>query len=111
MKINDVVVFEHDAEVSPAHFIYEGTVGKIIDVTVPDYYKVQIDNYGIYWVGGKHLSLLFEEVEDLEPLTVEEFMRRAYSEHNYNWDELDPDIENPTYYYNPYEDREDYEPF
>ena len=110
MKINDVVVFKHDAEIMPAFYVYEGTVGTIVDETVPNYYEVKIDDFGTYWVDGKHLSLL-EAEDDWDPLGIKDFMKRAYSDHNFDWQELDPYEHNHTHYYNPYIDGEDYEPF
>lgn len=51
----DIVTLAETTEVEPALFIKAGTVGVVMDKTVPDYYLVKFEVYGVYWVDGKHL--------------------------------------------------------
>lgn len=51
----DIVKLIETTEVVPATFIEVGTMGVVMDKTVPDYYLVKFEKYGVYWVDGKHL--------------------------------------------------------
>lgn len=55
-KYLDRVELKERTEVSPLVFIDENIEGIVIDQTVPNYYLVKFDIYGVFWIDGKHLK-------------------------------------------------------
>lgn len=60
VEVNDVVVLNKDVEVAPAVIIEEGTVGSVIEETVPFFFKVKFFGNKVYWVDGKHLDVIIK---------------------------------------------------
>ena len=55
-KYLDRVELKERTEVSPLVFINNNIEGLVIDQTVPNYYLVKFDNYGVYWIDGQYLK-------------------------------------------------------
>ena len=58
VEVNDVVVLNKDVEVVPAVIIEEGTVGSVIEETIPFFFKVKFFDNRVYWVDGKYLDVI-----------------------------------------------------
>lgn len=54
--IYEDVVLINDTEIDNAYYAKAGTKGIVLDSCVPDYYKVRLENYGIFWVSGSKLK-------------------------------------------------------
>lgn len=55
-KEYEIVELINKTEIEPAFYIDANTVGVIKDMCVPDYYLVQFNNWGAYWVSGDKLK-------------------------------------------------------
>lgn len=60
VKVNDVVVVNKDHEVMPLAFVEEGNVGRVLDVTFPNYCKVKLTNGMVYWIDSKYLDVVVD---------------------------------------------------
>lgn len=58
VEVNDMVALNKEVEVAPMVIIEEGTVGKVLEETVPYYFKVRFFGNRVYWVDGKHLDIV-----------------------------------------------------
>ncbi len=56
LKIFDIVELKERTEISPCFYIDGNTKGIIMETTVPNYYLVKFEDYGAYWIDGKHLN-------------------------------------------------------
>jgi NDP-sugar pyrophosphorylase family protein len=55
MEKQQIVYLKERTEIKPCFYIDKNVKGVIKDVTAPDYYLVEFECYGAYWIDGKHL--------------------------------------------------------
>ena len=62
MKVNSIVMLKDRLEVTPLNYVNKGTMGIVVDITVPNYARVKFqgDYYGAYWINIEHLELVAE---------------------------------------------------
>jgi hypothetical protein len=51
----EIVELKERTEISNAFYLNKGVLGVVQDTTCPDYYLVNFEGHGAYWVDGKHL--------------------------------------------------------
>ena len=52
----NIIELKERTEIKPCFYIDKGVKGMVIETTVPDYYLIKFEDYGAYWIDGKHLK-------------------------------------------------------